>query len=110
LHELTLYIYIYRLDRWQRGARGLGRRTLKAITYHAQPYIEADNETYMQTYPKNHSLVHATVPWCRYHLGHVSLFHVFWHKVGGTSPRPIAYSSYNLYGLAEVAPYEQHFF
>jgi len=32
--------------------RGLGRRTLKTITHHAQPHTEADNETYMQTYPQ----------------------------------------------------------
>jgi len=32
---------------------------------------------------KNLSLGLATVTWCRYFLGHVSLFHVFWPKVGG---------------------------
>jgi len=35
---------------------------------------------------KNLSMVLATVPRCRYHLGHCSLFHVFWPKVGGASP------------------------
>jgi len=33
-------------------ARGLGRRTLKTITHHSQQHTEADNETYMQTYPQ----------------------------------------------------------
>jgi len=76
--------------------RGLGRRTLKTITHHSQQHTEADNETYMQTYQKNLSLGLTTVTWCRYHLGHVSLFHVFWPNVGGALP--IGYISCNLYG------------
>jgi len=44
---------------------------------------------------KNLSLGRATVPWCRHYLGQVSLFHIFWPKVGRASP--IGYISYNLW-------------
>ena len=54
---------------------------------------------------KNLSLVRATVTWCRYYLGHVSLFHVFWPKVGRTSP--IGYISYNLYGTATFCTFRR---
>jgi len=47
--------------------------------------MQADNETYMQTPTKYRSVVLATVPRCRYHLGHCSLFHIFRPKVGGYS-------------------------
>jgi len=77
-----------------------GRRTLKMITHHAQPHTDADNETYTQTYPEQSFHSHATIPWCCYHLGHCSLFHVFWPKVGGASP--IGYISYNLYAITII--------
>jgi len=51
---------------------------------------------------KNLSLGRATVPWCHYRLGHCSLFHVFWSKVGGASP--IGFISYNLCDVVQAPP------
>jgi len=65
------------------SARTRYRRTLKTITHHSQPHTQADNETNMQ-HNKSFSIL-ATVPWCRYHLGHCGLFYVFLPKVGGAS-------------------------
>jgi len=78
-------------------AHGLGRPTLKTITHHsqrgqsaksarchhAQPHTEADNETYMQTYPQKS--FHASCSGPMVSSSHVSLFHVFWPKVGRAS-------------------------
>jgi len=80
-------------------ALGLGRRTLKTITHHSQSgqsaksravivHSHTERQTTKHTRRhthKNPSLVLETVSGCRYHLGHFSLFHVFWPKVGGAS-------------------------
>ena len=64
-----------------------------SVISHNHTERQITNHTYRHT-QKNLSPVLATVPWCRYHLGHCSLFHFFWPKVGGASP--IGYISYNV--------------
>jgi len=56
----------------------------RAVITHNRTERQTTKHTCKHTH-KNPSLVLATVPWCRYHLGHCSLFDVFWPKVGGAS-------------------------
>ena len=52
------------------------RQTLKHTRRHTQ---------------KSLSLGPATITWCCYYLDHVSLFHIFWPKMGRASPIGITY-------------------
>ena len=57
-------------------------------THITQNHTEGDNETHTQSEDiprKIFPWFGATPPWCRYHLGHCSLRHVFWPKVGGAT-------------------------
>ena len=74
---------IYRLGRWQR-ADSVDEHSKRSLITHSRTQRQTTKHTRRHT-QKNLSLVLATVPWRRYHLGHVSLFHVFRPKVGGAS-------------------------
>jgi len=72
------------IGQWQR-ADSVDEHSKRSHITHNCTERQTMKHTFRHT-QKNLHLVLATVPWCHCHLGHCSLFHVFWAKVGGASP------------------------